>query len=87
MTIAVILDGGLVQCVVSDDPAEVGKEVQVIDYDTEGADFADDKLVVVPQNDGSKEIAFLHTAEILKAGIDLDGVRELTDAEKRGDAT
>lgn len=80
MTIAVILEGGRVQCVVSDDPADFGKEITVIDYDTE--DASADELSVVPQDDGSYADAIVHKERVSEALIDLKGIRELTEKEK-----
>ena len=51
--ICIVLEGGLVQSVSSDDSAEQGKQVVVIDYDAEGADA--DEIEKVPQ--GRKETA------------------------------
>ncbi len=53
--IAVIIEGGLVQSVLS---AGVPVEYVVIDYDTEGADDAD--LLDVPQAGGGTVPAFAH---------------------------
>ena len=45
--IVVTIEGGIVQGISSDDPAMVGKEVAIIDYDAEGAD--PDEVEQVPQ--------------------------------------
>ncbi|BDV41547.1 hypothetical protein GURASL_04700 [Geotalea uraniireducens] len=51
-TVAVILEGGLVQCIVSDRPNDIqSMNLMVLDYDTEGAD--EEELLQVPQKDGS----------------------------------
>jgi hypothetical protein len=51
--INIIIEGGLVQGIESDDPALIGTDINVIDLDTEGAD--DDELGIV--NDGGRERA------------------------------
>jgi hypothetical protein len=73
--IVITVEGGLVQEVSSDDPAELGKEVVVIDYDAEGAD--PEEVRRVPQGDGETEeatigrhgvgVLFKPVAEYLKA--------------------
>ena len=60
--IVITLEGGLVQGVSSDDPAEQGKKVVVIDYDAEGAD--PDEVEKVPQGDGETADAVISTHEI-----------------------
>ena len=39
--IYIVMEGGLVQDVVSDDESEIGQQFTVVDYDTEGADFCE----------------------------------------------
>jgi hypothetical protein len=53
-TIAIVLEGGMVQDIVTDRPGAVG-DAWVIDYDTDGADAAD--LTDVTQGDGREEAA------------------------------
>jgi len=70
---AVILEGGLVQCVVSNDPALIGVQFAVIDYDTEGAD--DDEISRIPQggaHTGELADACYRVDEITKADIDYE---------------
>lgn len=67
--IAVILEGGLCQCVVSKSPLMVGRPYIVIDYDTDGADDDDDKIVDVEQADGSTSDAFVSGGKITEATI------------------
>jgi hypothetical protein len=52
--LVITLEGGLVQDILSDRPAEVA----IVDYDTDGADPADDNLVPITQDDGTKLPAF-----------------------------
>lgn len=69
--LAVVIEGGLVQAVVTDqlDCFSPYLEVQVIDYDTDGVD--DEDLILVPQGDGSTSEARGHIESITKAGIDI----------------
>ncbi len=66
--LAVILEGGLVQCIVGTG-ALIGKNVVVIDYDTEGGDM--DDIVVIEQGDGSNADAYVssHTVTLAEIGI------------------
>lgn len=69
-SLAVIMEGGLVQDIVSDMPEAVKVEaIYVIDYDTEGSDRTD--MSFVRQSDGQYAIAFVHDEGIGKAKIDL----------------
>ena len=45
MTINVILEGGLVQHVVSTDKEEIGQAINIIDYDTDGAENSEITIV------------------------------------------
>ena len=60
--ICIVLEGGLVQSVSSDDPAEQGKQVVVIDYDAEGAD--PEEIQQVPQGDGETADSVISKHEI-----------------------
>jgi hypothetical protein len=53
-------DGGLVQSVNSDDPALIGQEVVIVDYDAEGSD----DYVEIPQGDGTTADACVHKKRI-----------------------
>lgn len=59
--IAVILEGGLVQGIVTNDPAAAGQDVLVIDYDTEGTSM---ETVLVDQSDGSQQEACVWTESV-----------------------
>ncbi len=48
--IVIIMDGGLVQGVATDEPELVGKQVKVMDYDVEGTVDDDEDIVKIPQN-------------------------------------
>ncbi len=60
--IVITVEGGLVQGVSSDDPAMVGHEVVVIDYDAEGAD--PEEVWQVPQDEGETEDATISRNEV-----------------------
>lgn len=60
--IVITLEGGLVRGISSDDPAMVGQEVAVIDYDAEGAD--PEEVEQVPQGDGETEEATISRHEV-----------------------
>jgi len=71
--IAVVLDGGLVRCIVSDSPERLSpKEIVVIDYDTDGDE---EDIIQVPQGeDRLPEEAYANVFEITKAEIDIAAV-------------
>lgn len=50
--ISIVLEGGIVQSVITDDPAQVGRTIAVIDYDTDGALDDDDKIAQITQGGG-----------------------------------
>ena len=67
-TLIIVLQGGLVQDVVSDNPAFFDKvNITVIDYDTDNAE-ADD-TVEVEQEDGSYGEAFVSERSVSQATI------------------
>ena len=81
LTVAIILEGGLVQCVVSDRPDNIQPmNLMVLDYDSEGAD--EDELLQVPQKDGSVSTATGRYEGFCQAEIDLSAVMDQLD--KRG---
>jgi len=78
-TVAIILEGALVQCVVSDRPAAIQPmNLLVIDYDTDGVD--EELLLRVPQKDGSISTATGRYEGFCKAEIDLAAVMEQLDS-------
>ena len=78
-TVAIILEGGLVQCVVSDRPNDIPPmNLMVLDYDTEGAD--EEELLQVPQKDGSTSTATGRYLGFEKADIGLTAVMDQLDA-------
>jgi len=76
--IVVTIEGGLVRSISSDDPAEQGRQVVVIDYDAaEGAE--PEEVHKVPQGDGEAEDATIDRQEIgVLYGPIADYLRTLT---------
>jgi len=74
---AVVMEGGLVQCLVTQNPAGVGTPYVIVDYDVDGAD--DDELVTVPQRDGSVIKAVGRHDTIAAALIDIAGIKPFED--------
>ena len=73
--VAVVLDGGLVQCLTSDRPNDVLLiTFMVIDYDTDGS--SPEETVKVPQRNGELSEAFARVETLGQAEIDLDAVLE-----------
>lgn len=72
-TIAIVMEGGVIQSVVSDNPSLVPANIiiKVIDYDVEGRDS---RLHVVPQDDGTLAEALVYEVAIEQTGISLDGI-------------
>ena len=68
--LAVVIDGGIVQAVVSDHA--VGMAVAVVDYDTDGA--GGDELTPVPQGDGTCVDAVVSRWKASPPAIDLDAL-------------
>jgi hypothetical protein len=73
--IVIVLEGGLVQGISTDDPKLVGSRVIVIDYDAEGAD--PEEVSRVPQGDGRVEDAVIGRHEV---GILYEPVAEFLKA-------
>ena len=68
--IGIIIDGGLVQFVVSNRPDLVQADVIVLDYDTDGAD--QDEIILVRQSNGHDMEAVGHREGITPTLIDLE---------------
>lgn len=64
--IVVIIEGGIVQSVISTSKSLIGKEFMVIDYDTQ-----DDDTIDIDQGDGSTSPAYVYRRTIETPGIDL----------------
>jgi len=69
--IAIIVEGGIVQSIVSDCP-DSAPSVAVIDYDAGGIET--EKLHAVPQADGHHAMAVITEHRVESARIDLDGI-------------
>lgn len=65
--VAVVLEGGLVQSVITDNPHLVGMGFDVIDYDTDGAD--QDDIAKIRQGDGSESEAVIGGGYIVRSEI------------------
>ena len=80
-TVAIILEGGLVQCVVSDRPDDIQPmNLMILDYDTEGAD--EEELLQVPQKDGSVSMATGRYEGFCQAEIDPSAVMDQLDTRE-----
>ncbi len=62
--ISVVLEGGIVQSVITDDKAHVGRLIAIIDYDTDGASEDDDKIAKIEQVDGALRDAYYGVFEV-----------------------
>ena len=80
--LAVVLEGGLVQAVVTDHPSLLGIEVMIIDYDTEGAESP----VPVPQPDGGTAYGAVGFAGVCRTDIDLQAVADFIAAADEREA-
>ena len=68
--VGVILEGGLVQSIVSNAPEQISEmDVIILDYDVEG--FEEECLLNVPQSGGEIARAVGHIENITESGIDL----------------
>ena len=74
--LAVVIEGGLVQSVVADQP-DAAPSVAVVDYDTDG--FEPEELRYIMQSDGTKSTALVVEHYVEAAGIDLDDVFQNTE--------
>lgn len=76
--IAVILEGGVVQAVVTKDPALTKNiEIVIIDYDVQGEDASSS----VPQGNGEMTDAWVYEFVPSKSEIDIDGIVDFDEAE------
>ncbi|HML79011.1 hypothetical protein [Geobacter sulfurreducens] len=79
--VGVVLEGGLVQSIVSNVPEQIpDMDVIILDYDVEG--FEEECLLKVPQSSGEVAHAVGHIEKIAESGIDLRMV--LDQMNKRG---
>lgn len=87
VNLAIVLDGGLVQAVVSDNPsAFMGVKSVVIDYDTDSPDPDDECLGLVLQQDSSTVPAYMRGITIDQATIDLGQVDDFVSDKAIGNA-
>ena len=63
MRLAVIIEGGMVQSIISDDSSMIGKDILIVDYDTDGSD----DVAHIGTN-----ACFIRQETITKADISLD---------------
>ncbi|MBK1871589.1 hypothetical protein [Taklimakanibacter albus] len=79
--LAIVVEGGIVQAVVSDKPGLVKlRDLMVIDYDAEGADL--DEISLVPQEGGTDAEAIVVSHSISLARINLAGILPLIPASE-----
>lgn len=86
-TLAIVIDGGIVQTVVTDHP-ELFSDVRcvIVDYDVDAADPLDDSIGVVVQQDGTLSDAYIQETMIDRSGIDLKEVVAFIDDTSYGAA-
>jgi len=78
--IAIIIEGGVVQDIVSDDPKSFDQhEIVLIDYDVDGSD--PNELFLVPQDDGTVAEAIVNHVNISQATVNLDNIEPAADVE------
>lgn len=70
LKIAVVVEGGVVQSIVSDQPSLLPNDVLVIDYGIDGSD--EDDRCLVPQDYGydAHAVVYSHSPELPKIGLD-----------------
>lgn len=85
VNLAIVLDGGLVQAVVTDNPAVLkGVNTMIIDYDTDCLDQDDECLGLVLQQDESLANAYMRGISIDPATVDLGQVANFVSDEACG---
>jgi len=79
INLAIVLDGGLVQAVVTDAPeAFKGVNTMIIDYDTDYLEKDDERLGIVPQGVGTLKSAYIWSTSVEQSGIDLGAPQTLS---------
>lgn len=74
--LAIVIQDGLVQAVVTDDPEAVKTVIDtvlVIDYDAEGAD--EDEISLVPRENGRFAEACIHAEDVEQAAFDFGDIK------------
>jgi len=83
--LAIVLDGGLVKAVTTDNPdALKGINTVIIDYDVDNPDADDEKLGLVLQADGSTTPAYIRATSIDQATVDLGQVADFVTDKAYG---
>jgi hypothetical protein len=77
--IAVVMEGGTVQSIVTDTPGLIGTRIMVIDYDTDQA--SDDETIQVPQENGGLSRAMRQGMHITLGSIGLKEVEDTIEWE------
>lgn len=70
LKIAVVVEGGIVQSIVSDQPSLLPNDVLVIDYDIKGTNEVDHWLVPQDCGDDARAIVYSRASELPKIGLD-----------------
>lgn len=65
----IVLQGGVVQDVVTTDPEMIGVGYDVVDYDTDGATREDEGVGYVDQSDGTTSDALIYSGYVAKSDI------------------
>jgi len=76
MQLAVVMEGGIVQAVIADQP-ETAPAVAVIDYDTEG--YESEELCSITQSDSSQSQALVVEHYVEPTRISLDKIFQKSD--------
>ncbi|QOX80907.1 hypothetical protein FY034_18065 (plasmid) [Trichlorobacter lovleyi] len=83
--LAVVIDGGLVQSIISDNPEYfAGVKTMVIDYDTDSLDPDNETLGLVEQDDGTIAIAYMRGDAVEASGINLEKAHSFITEEAYG---
>jgi len=77
MEIAVVLEGGIVQSIISNAPSMLPDSILVIDYDRDG--WEDDDLSPVVQDNGMEALAYVYQIGPELPRINLDALFEMDD--------
>lgn len=85
INLAIVLDGGLVQTVVTDAPeAFKGINTMIIDYDVDAPSVEDNTLGIIPQSDGGLTAAYIQKTFVDRASIDLSLVNDFIKDRRYG---
>lgn len=70
LKLAVVIEGGIVQAIVSDQPSRLPNDVLVIEYDIDGSDEGDRCSVPQDLGDDAQAIVYSRWPELPKIGLD-----------------